>query len=158
MRRLILSSHVLVHTAFVSKTALACTAWVLSLAKCQPEHDNCGVMHVMEMQCAQPEVLIQLTKVTPVREQIQWILKIDNYRIVCIKECGVHSHDEVSLLIRCGWCFPVKCVTVEVELTRLVFCLSLLVQWCHHKYYIKLFSITSYMVIFFILPMKILIS
>lgn len=86
----------------MSETALACTAWVLSLAKCQPEHDNCDVVHVMEMKCAQPEVLIQLTKVTLVREQIQWILKIDNYRIVCIKEYGVHSHDKLSLIIRHG--------------------------------------------------------
>lgn len=84
MHRLVLSSYVLVYTAFVSKTALACTAWVLSLAKCQPEHDNYDVMHVMKIKCACTKVLIQLTKVTPVRKQIQWILKIDNYGIVCM--------------------------------------------------------------------------
>lgn len=74
---------------------------MLSLAKCQPEHDNDDVMHVMEIKCACPEVLIQLTKVTPVREENQWF-KIDNYRIVCMKECGVQSHDKVSLIIRRG--------------------------------------------------------
>lgn len=51
------------------------------------------MMHVKEIKCACPEVLIQLTKVIPVREQIQWILKIDNPRIVYMKECGVHSRD-----------------------------------------------------------------
>lgn len=78
------------------KTTSACLAWALSLAKCQLEHDNYDEMHVRKIKCACPEVLIPLTK-SPVREQIQWIVKTDNYRNVCIKECGVHSHDPVNI-------------------------------------------------------------
>lgn len=127
MHKLILSSHVLVQTAFVSKTALAGTAWVLSLAKCQPEHDNYDVMHVKEIKCACPEVLIQLTKVIPVREQIQWILKIDNHRIICMKECGVHLHN-IKV-----WSSDVDSVFL-ISMLQLKYFLSLLVQWYHYKY------------------------
>lgn len=59
------------------------------------------MVHVMEIKCARPGALIQLTKVTPGREKNQ-LFKIDNYRIVCMKECGIHSHDKLSLIIRRG--------------------------------------------------------